>query len=290
MLGEKLRKARAVKNNEFFTRIDDVREMVVRYAPHLIGKSIYCNADDHRYSNFYKYFVDNFDNLQLRSLTATAYSPQGMPGLFAGGGVVARYDGRESTVDTLSGNGDYRSAECMQLLREHDVVITNPPFTGWREYLQTLIENDKKFLIMGGTTPFGNTYPFRMYMQGRVWFADGSPKRNSSMNFMTPEGATKIISACWYTNLGEPSQRNFYEPLTRTYNASEYSHYDDRTDVININRIKDIPTDYYGLMGVPIKYLVQHNNAEFEVVGLLGNQHRYVNGKKLYNRVIIRRR
>ena len=288
MLISKLNKARIIKNNEYYTRMVDVRDMVERYAPHLAGKRIYCNADDYRYSNFYKYLSENYDDLQLRGLTATAYSGS-LPGLFASGGVKARYIDATTVTEPLGGDGDYRSPECLRLLDEHDIVITNPPFSGWAEYLQTLIDSKIHFLIVGALTPLGNPYPFSQYMAGNVWLADGSPSRGSVMYFDAPDGSPRRVPACWYTNIAGRMARSLYEPLTSVYNAGAYPCFDNYPDVINVDSVRDIPVDYTGKMGVPLTYLAQHDPAVFDVVGMLGND-RYLHGKKTFKRVVIQRR
>lgn len=307
----RLNKAKREKNDEFYTLLSDIEKELKHYTKHLYGKKIYCNCDDYETSNFVKYFKDNFKPLGLVSLTATCYIPQGQ-------GKCLRMDENGSEAYLLEGDGDFRSEECIEMLKECDIVITNPPFSLFREYITQLVEYDKKLLIIGNVNAITYKEVFPLIKDNKLWV--GYKFNGKAMRFKVPsdyetngwivekdeEGNTLIGvgGVGWYTNL-EHDKRYKELELTKRYNEDEYPMYDNY-DAINVNRVYDIPMDYYGAIGVPITFIEKYCPSQFEIIGTTDrggdgyledikkehtNHHTpLVNGKGVYKRMIIRRK
>lgn len=240
------------KNDEFYTRYSDIEEEVSHYKKQLEGKTIYCNCDNPLKSNFAKYFQDNFDNLKLSKLIVT-----GLPGIKYVKSSSQEY--YEQMVD----DGDFRSSECIELLKESDVIITNPPFSLFREYLKLLVDSDKKFLVLGNqNAPIYNIIN-KMLVEKKFWFG----YHRGKLVFDSSEGKKTFGNIRWFTNL-EVSHTKFLE-LTCKYSPEAYKKYDNY-DAINVDRVKDIPCDYFGPMGVPITFLDKYNPEQFEILGKTG--------------------
>ena len=289
-----LHRAKKAKNDEFFTQFSDIENELSHYKEHFKGKVVYCNCDDARQSNFVKYFQVNFDQLGLKKLIATGYKKDSR-------GIKLVYDSdhKDANVEELEGNGDFRSKECVKLLDEADIVVTNPPFSIASLYMQQLIKHEKKFLIIGPLhlIKYKDTFPY--FMKGLLWLGVNCVK-----SFTEPGGkTTKIGNVVWYTNL---DVKKHYEKLvlTEKYDNAKYPKYDNY-DAINVDKTVDIPKDYAGVMGVPISYLMHHNPEQFEIVGTTENglcdkalwinpeeKHNepFIDGKKKYTRILIRRK
>ncbi len=257
-----LLEAKKTKNDEFYTQLSDIEAELPYYSSQLKGKSILCNCDDPEQSNFWRYFYENFDNLELKSLTATHYSPGG-----SAFKLEIKRDGegkRLPQIKTiLSGTGDFRSQECIELLIACDVVITNPPFSLFREYLLQLMEYGKSFLIIGNQNMLVSRVVFPFVMDDRLWIGYNKPKQ-----FLTPDGGVRSFgNIIWYTNI-DIKKRHEPIPMPGRYQekTSKYPTYDNY-DGINIDRLTDIPEDFYGVMGVPITYLDKHCPEQFRIVG-----------------------
>lgn len=273
--------AKSAKYDEFFTRFEDIEEEVEHYTDSLRGKIIYCNCDDPCVSKFWSYFCLNFDRLCLKKVVSTHIDTSNETYILshAGGGDIKTY---------LKGNGDFRSDECQQLLDECDIVVTNPPFSLFREYVSCLMNHDKKFLIVGNMNAVSYKEFFSLIKSNRVWF--GYKSCSKDMYFNVPDdyrdylvanksegSAYKVIdgtvmarlaSSCWFTNLDQKKRHN---PLilTKSYYESPvlYQKYDNY-DAINVNKVKDIPRDYYGAMGVPVSFLEWYCPDQFEILGV----------------------
>ena len=262
-----LRSAKRAKNDEFYTRLEDVEDEVQHYPNAFREKVVYLNSDDER-SAFWEYFSQHFTVLGLNELVATKY-PEGL--LFrlktAGGAVE---------VVELEGDGDFRSPECVSVLEQADVVVTNPPFSLFREYVAQLMEYGKKFLVIGNMNAITYKEIWPLIQAGDLWLGT---KSNMALelavpeDYFAPEGAptdhrgrrlVKVPGINWFTNL-DHAKRHSDLPLAKNYTPEEYPRYDNY-DAIEVSKVKDIPTDYDGVMGVPITFLGKWNPDQFEIL------------------------
>lgn len=315
-----LQEAKGAKKDEFYTQLSDIEYELRHYKDQFNGKTIYCNCDDPRKSNFFHYFSYNFEKLNLKKLITTCYKSQDRD-LFSQynseQAIFLEYSGdknenkvpdlSEINVQYLKGDGDFRSSESIKLLKRADIVVTNPPFSLFRDYVSQLIEYEKKFLIIGNQNAITYKTIFPLIKEGKIWLGHGF-KRNmahfasnytdSAADNDHKDGMIRVPGVLWYTNL-EVSKRHEDLILFKKYSPEEFPHYDD-FDAINISKSKDIPMDYKGLMGVPITFLTKHNPDQFEIVGSLGSYADtdayslapkiHLKGKKMYARIAIRNR
>ena len=308
--------AKRAKNDEFYTQLTDIEKELRHYRKHFKDKTVLCNCDDPFESNFFKYFVLNFNRLGLKKLITTCYEGSAVAEYrngkakpykavvttvhdTTGDGGIDMEDVRnlfelgENELVELEGDGDFRSDECLALLDEADIVVTNPPFSLFREYVATLIEHKKKFIIIGNKNAITYKEFFPLLKNDDVWLGCESP-----CEFSTPEGMTKKVNGLtrWFTNL-DIKKRHEEMILVKRYSPEEYPHYDNY-DAINVNKVINIPCDYAGVMGVPITFLDKYNPEQFEIIGhehdLNGNGGKeslsqfMVNGKGVYKRILIR--
>ena len=280
---DNLHKAKDAKNDEFYTRIEDVAEELRHYKKHFVGKVVFCNCDDPTWSAFWRYFHLNFAELGLKKLISTHYDRTGPT-------YKMEYDGGDDNdvevgVKTpLEGNGDFRNAECIKLLDECDIVITNPPFSLARAYVQCLREHNKQFVIIGDLNWITYKEIFPMLKDNEVWLGYSSVKE-----FTQPDGTIKKFgNKLWYTNLDIQKrheklilwQRYYDEDGNPLPDAEErYPHYDNYA-AINVDKVADIPVDYMGVMGVPITFMDKYNPEQFEIVGLLNSSSESLAGIK----------
>ena len=304
-----LNKAKKAKNDEFYTKLSDIENELSHYKDHFRDKIIYCNCDDPYRSNFVQYFALNFKFLGLKQLIATCYkhpdiddsqfekvAEQPIKWVYNGEQIEGQNypDLSKAIVTNLEGDGDFRSEDCLAILNECDMVVTNPPFSLFRDYIDVIMESKKEFLIIGslGAICFKNTFPY--ILDGKMWL--GYNKHGSGMEFITDNLDTKKVPVYWYTNL-EHNKRNEELILFKKYNTEEYIKYDEY-DAIEVSRVKEIPVNYTGKMGVPITFLNKYNPKQFEILGLC----RYIednpnpgirfsiSGKQKYARIVIRNR
>ena len=300
MAKDNLEKAKRAKNDEFYTLYSDVAKELAHYQQHFNGKIVYCNCDVPTWSAFWKYFHLNFEVLGLKKLISTHYDKDKptYKMVYEGG------DDNDIEVGVktpLQGNGDFRNQECIELLNESDIVVTNPPFSLFREYVAQLMEYGKKFIIIGNKNSVTYKEFFPLLKDNKVWLGYNSPAE-----FNTPEGVTKKINGLsrWFTNL---DIKKCHEKLVlwKTYMPEEYPKYDNY-EAINVNKVADIPIDYDGVMGVPITFMDKYNPKEFEIIGMAEdngrgysgeesrwdgkNPHCVVNGKNMFKRIFIRRK
>ena len=260
-----LHTARTAKNDEFYTQLTDIEKECKHYRDFFRGKVVYCNCDDARESNFFKYFTLYFETLGLKKLITTGFKADGH-------GVILTYDGdkngnhivddEEIVVTEMQGNGDFRSEECIEILKEADVVVTNPPFSLFREYIAQLMEYNKKFLIIGNQNAISYKEIFPLIKENKIWIGV-SPR---SMEFVLPNGEKGQVNACWFTNI-DHSKRHETLDLYKKYSAEEYPKYDNY-DAIECGKVADIPMDYDGVIGVPITFLDKYCPEQFEIIGL----------------------
>lgn len=289
-----LRQARKSKSDEFYTQLSDIENELKHYRDHFQGKVVFCNCDDPRVSNFFHYFSYNFEKLGLKKLITTCYKSQNME-LFSRHdteeAIFLEYEGdknknkvpdpEEIGIKSLDGDGDFRSAECIELLEQADIVVTNPPFSLFREHVGQLVEYNKKFLVVGTWNAITYKDIFSLIQQDKLWIGINS-NRNFSGFIVPPhyplhgtearvdERGNRIVSSnntCWFTNL-ENSKRFEELPLYRTYNPEDFPKYDNY-DAIEVSRTNDIPVDYDGLMAVPITFLNKYNPDQFEILGIM---------------------
>lgn len=262
-----LHTAKKMKNDEFYTQLTDIENELKHYKEHFRGKVVYCNCDDPIESNFFKYFSLNFEHLGLKKLISTGYKENGK-------GVVYVYEGdkngnrmpdlEEIEVKELQGNGDFRSAECIEFLKESDIVVTNPPFSLFRDYVATLVEYGKQFLIIGNKNAITYKETFSFIKDNKLWLGISTPN-----TFKTPNGEiTKSLTGLcrWFTNLVH-KKRNYPLDLYMKYSNEYYKKYDN-FDAIEVSKTCEIPMDYEGVMGVPITFLDKYNPKQFEIIDL----------------------
>lgn len=263
---DKLKEAKRNKNDEFYTQLSDIENELKHYRNHFKGKVVFCNCDDPEWSEFFNYFWKNFSKLGLKKLITTHYSlniEEDPSYQLRCVEYVLGDDGLPVPHKiALKGNGDFRSEECIELLKESDIVCTNPPFSLFREYVAQLIEYGKKFLIIGNFNAITYKEIFKLIESNQLWLGV-SPR---SMNFKLPTGEMKSVNAAWFTNLSHKN-RNEKMTLWKTYESQEYQKFENY-DAINIDKVNEIPVDFDGCMGVPITFLSKYNPQQFEIVAL----------------------
>lgn len=274
-LNRSLHAAKTTKQDEYYTQLSDIEKELRHYTKHFKGKTVLCNCDDPRISNFFHYFSHNFEKLKLKRLITTCYKNQNAD-LFsthkAESGVYLEYlgdkdgsrvpDPAEIGVHPFKNDGDFRSEECIALLKQADIVVTNPPFSLFREYVQQLIEHGKKFLIIGSVNARHYQEIFKLIKDNRLWLG-----YNCTRYFNKPDGSVfETARTFWYTNL-DIAKRHEHLPLYKKYSAAEYPRYDN-LDAIDVSKTNEIPFDYDGLMGVPDGLLDNYNPDQFELIGI----------------------
>lgn len=258
MAGKKaLTAAKKAKNDEFYTQISDIEKELKHYKKHFENKIVFCNCDDPEWSNFWKYFSMNFDHLHLKKLIATHYEEKKQSYKLE---MFRDEAGVHTEIKTLEQNGDFRSPESIELLKESDIVVTNPPFSLFREYVAQLMEYKKKFIIIGNKNAITYKEFFPLIKENKVWIG-----YNNVKEFKKPDGTIqKFGNIGWYTNL-DISKIHEGVTLYKKYNATDYPKYDNY-DAINIDKVNEIPEDYDGAMGVPITFLDKYNPEQFEII------------------------
>lgn len=261
MANANLHKAKDAKNDEFYTQLTDVAKELMHYKSHFKGKVVFCNCDDPTWSAFWKYFHLNFAELGLKKLISTHYDREEVTYKmeYTGG----NDNDTEFGVKTpLEGNGDFRNKECIDLMDESDIVVTNPPFSLFREYVAVLMEYQKKFIIIGNKNAITYKEFFPLLKNNAVWIGCTNAKE-----FLQPDGSIKKFGNIgWFTNL-DINKRHEKLILWKNYTPEEYPKYDNY-DAINVNKVSEIPCDYDGVMGVPITFLDKYNPEQFEIVGM----------------------
>lgn len=313
-----LNKAKEDKFDEFYTRLEDIEAEMRHYKEHFHGKVVFCNCDDPFESNFFKYFAMNFNHLELKKLIATCYASSPVVGkelsLFDIEGIGENLEdakhpykieisevkdedrdgavgladveyllkNRENTLTLLSGDGDFRSPECVELLKEADIVATNPPFSLFKEYIAQLVEYEKKFIIIGSKNAIAYKEIFPLIKGNKVWLGNGFPNGNAFFRIpaeyarewadgvYNPEtGLVKFRNVSWFTNL-DFEKRHERLTLYKRYSPEEYPRYDNY-DAIEVSKVSEIPYNYAGTMGVPVTFLDKYSPEQFEILGMCEN-------------------
>jgi len=316
--------AKKNKEDEFYTQLKDIDDELKHYKRHFKGKVVYCNCDDPRVSRFFEYFTENFEILGLRKLITTCYRNQSPTEFSKNADETAVYleyegdknknkivDDEEVEVLPLKGDGDFRSEECILMLKKADIVVTNPPFSLFREYVSQLMEYKKKFLIIGNMNAISYKDMFPFIMNNRMWLGNnlGSmefkvpshypPRKSRYWQDETGQKWRSMGNTCWFTNL-EHTKRNELLPIYKEYTKEDYPTYDN-CDAIEVSKTKNIPKYTKkmggGAMGGPVSFLDKWNPEQFEILGMDDHTLVYpawrgrgpdLNGKPIYRRIIIR--
>lgn len=306
-----LHTAKATKNDEFYTQLEDIENELKYYKDYFKGKVVYCNCDgflNKEKSNFFMYFSLNYEFLGLKGLICTKYNPNGKGKKYEYYGDLNgnNYpDEEEVFTSELEGDGDFRSEECIELLKKCDIVCTNPPFSLFRQYVAQLFEYNKDFLIIGNVNAISYKEVFPLIKENKMWL--GVSSFNKGMYFGVPDDYTyadtykfdrerngkkvmRVSSICWFTNL-DHKKRHEEILLYKKYNAEEYPEYDNY-NAIEVSKTKDIPIDYDGVMGVPITFLDKYCPTQFKIIKFRkgdDDKDLSVNGKCPYFRILIKR-
>ena len=354
------------KKDEFYTQLSDIESELKHYRKHFMGKTVFCNCDDPYESNFFKYFAMNFNYLGLKKLVATCY--KGSPIIYTqlnwfgeeetisyiqdekrpykieiseivdsnGDGAIDLTDveyllrNKKNSLSLLEGDGDFRSPECVELLKQADIVVTNPPFSLFREFVAQLVEYDKSFIIIGNQNAITYKEIFPLIKDNKIWLGNGfkgnvgffkSPYEDVAVSSQHKDGFIRVSGVMWFTNL-DIRKRHEKMELYKRYTPEEYPKYENY-DAIEVSKTAEIPEDYYDIMGVPITFLDKYNPEQFEILGMCENLDLYglktrvytsqeckdryfelfgkkgtydlnasgvLYGKKVYQRILIRRR
>ena len=302
MANVSLSNAKRAKNDEFYTQLSDIENELKHYKSHFAGKVVYCNCDDARKSNFFRFFQKKFNDYGLKKLITTSYNENGHGSVLVYEGDTngnGKLDDTEIKVSELKGNGDFRSEECIELLKEADIVVTNPPFSLFREYIATLVQYNKKFLVIGNQNAITYKEIFPLIKENKLWTGNNMvktfrvPQVTNKNCEVLPNGdiIAKFGSICWFTNL-DIKKRHEEIILYKKYNEEEFPKYDNY-DAIEVSKVCEIPKDYDGIMGVPITFLYRYNPSQFEIVKFRkgdDDKDLCVNGKCPYFRILIRKK
>ncbi len=333
-----LQSAKNTKDDEFYTTYETVENEIAHYVRHFAGKTVLCNCDDPFESNFCKYFLKNFNTLNLQRLICTSYCASAIAGtqlsLFddtrqnmqedvgyvldvtkfsdVAGEIsdneISQFLHTANVIRKLDGNGDFRSPECIEYLKACDIVVTNPPFSLFKEIVTEIMRYRKKFLIIGNQNAITYKEIFPLIQNNEVWtgykfgemkFRVPERSRPRKYRYWVDESGQKwrsLGNAMWLTNL-DNGRRHEFIAMTKTYNPEDYPKYDNY-DAVNVRTIRDIPYDYYGVMGVPITFINKYNSEQFEIVGEAnhGSDNEFdlfkptIEGKEIFKRILIRRR
>lgn len=346
-----LDKAKINKADEFYTQLSDIEAEMRHYREHFRGKVVFCNCDDPFESNFFRYFALNFNFLGLKKLIATSYagspvafkqlhlyevdgiklkntnskqpykieisevSDENADGAVDLSDVMSLLKNRKNTLTLLNGNGDFRSEESIALLKQADIVATNPPFSLFREFVAQLMEFEKKFIIIGSKNAITYKEIFKIIRENKIWLGNGFSNGNAFFKipshysrdwasgvYNPNTGLVKFRNVGWFTNL-DIKKRHEFLTLFKHFSLNEFTQYDNY-EAINVNKVTDIPCDYEGVMGVPITFLDRYNPDQFEIVGLIagnikglagipsktGKDGPYINGKLKYGRILVKRK
>jgi len=307
MMKERLQQAKKNKKDEFYTQLTDIEKELGHYKEHFKNKIIFCNCDDPKESNFFKYFALNFKHLGLRKLITTHYTNRRGNSykleIIEDINNDGRIDLNDAVKTPLQGDGDFRSDECIEILKEADIIVTNPPFSLFREYVGQLIDFEKSFIIVGHQNALSYKEIFKLIKENKLWLGYGF--KGGAGHFINKyyedyatagnhkDGMIRVSGVNWFTNL-DIKKRHEDLILYKQYTPEEYPKYDN-FDAINVDKTKEIPMDYDGYMGVPITFMDKYNPEQFEIIGQMATTkvdefnfgYPYINGTKKYARILI---
>lgn len=274
-INSNLHKARILDNDEFYTRMIDIQNELDCHKESFNNKVVYCNCDSHKQSNFVKYFISNFKELNLKKLISTSFSPNKQSVLFT-------YDGNSEIETDMNGNGDFRSKECIDLLEQSDIVVTNPPFSLFNDFIKLMINKRKQFIVIGPKNAISYKEIFPYIRDNKLWVGYTPISKNlyfdipedmklgyepTNSHYTVIDGDIKGRAASmWYTNM-PVSRRNKPLDLVCTYSKELYPTYDNY-DAIEVGKVKEIPNDYYGVIGVPITFIDKYCPSQFEILDM----------------------
>lgn len=297
MANKQLRDAKKAKKDEFYTQRQDIENELSHYIEHFKGKTVYCNCDDPEYSEFWKFFVRNFRPFGLKRLICTHYETDAKNYAYR----IEINEGDAISLDMvpkripIQSNGDFRSQACIELLEQTDIVVTNPPFSLFREYVAQLMEYEKDFIILGSINAVTYKEVFPLLKDGKIW---AGYSFNKTMEFIMPntyelkgkgyvdDKGNKhgfVPGMAWYTNLDILKRHADLDLRGNYYSPELYPKYDNY-DAIEVSKTGDIPCDYDGVMGVPVTFLDKHNPEQFEILGITDRDNKYGLTSKIYTK------
>ena len=282
--------------DEFFTEYCVIEKELINYTDYFSGKTIYCNCDNYKTSNFYRFFANNFDKLGLKKIICTWYSQPY-------GGICEFYDGKNH-ISGLDFNGDFRNDKINEIINECDVIVTHPPFSLFRDFIKLVMEKSKDFIVLGNLNAVKYKAIFPYIKDNKIFlgksihagdvefivpdeFFDKEKTKNYKIDEKTGDKLVKVPSIRWYTNIKYDGVNSYNLKLTKKFDENTYTVYDDNSHIINCDRVLDIPADYDGEIGVPVNYIDKHNDKMFEIVGLLRSP--IISDKRLYDRIVLKR-
>jgi hypothetical protein len=282
--------------DEFFTEYCVIEKELINYTQYFSGKTIYCNCDNYKTSNFYRYFYNNFDNFGLKKLICTWYSTPY-------GGICEYYDNKEY-IKKFDFDGDFRSSRLNDIIEESDIIVTNPPFSLFRDFIKLVMEKSKDFIVLGNLNAAKYKVVFPYIKDNKVFigksihagdvefivpdeFFNKDKTKNYKIDEKTGEKLVRVPSIRWYTNIRYDGVNEYDLKLTKKFSENEYFVYDDYHHIINCDKVLDIPMDYDGEIGVPVNYIDKHNDKMFEIIGLLRGP--IISDRKLYDRIVLKR-
>lgn len=299
---DNLRRAQQAPNDEFYTRYSDIEKEVRHYHHFLQGKTVYCNCDNPLESQFVRYFIKHFNQLGFKRLVATHYTQNDVAYKLDINHVPhVNFDGDDALLGFIQNevelfhSCDFQSEFAHTILKKVDVVVTNPPFSLFREMIDLLEKHNKSFLLLGSQNAVAYKDIFKLIQNGKLWLG----KNFKAMTFDLPNHQTKTLgNVCWFTNIPHVKENEAWIHLTESYwnNQERYPHYDDY-NAIEVSRVKDIPYDWLGKMGVPITFIHHYNPKQFKIIGLdrfvqdnpFPNKRFSINGREVYARIVIQR-
>ena len=291
----KLNNARKSKMDEFFTEYQTIEKELINYIPFFENKVIYCNCDNYKTSSFFRFFVDNFEKFKIKKLICTWIDDKH--------GGICEYYGGETHTNILDFNGDFRSDKLDSILNEADIVVTNPPFSLFRDFINLMNRKNKKFIVLGNLNAikYKDIFPFvqnnELYIGksircGDTEFVvphehfDASKTKNYTIDKISGNKLVKVPSIRWFTNLKFDGYNKSDFVPSKLYDSELYGTYDDNDDIINCDKVADIPCDYYGKIGVPINFIDKYDSSKFEIIGLLRAP--MMNHINKYDRIVLK--
>ena len=291
----KLNNAKKSKMDEFFTEYQTIEKELINYIPFFENKVIYCNCDNYKTSSFFRFFVDNFENFKIKKLICTWMDNEH-------GGICEYYDG-EVHANVLDFNGDFRSNKLDSILNEADIVVTNPPFSLFRDFVNLMNRKNKKFIVLGNLNAIKYKDIFPLVQNNELYIGksircgdtefvvphehfDTSKTKNYTIDKISGNKLVKVPSIRWFTNLKyDGYNRSDFIPF-KSYNSELYGKYDNNDDIINCDKVVDVPCDYYGKIGVPINFIDKYDSSKFEIIGLLRAP--MMNHINKYDRIVLK--
>ncbi len=292
---KKLTNARKSKMDNFFTKYETIEKEIIHYKDFFTNKTVYCNCDDYTQSNFFKFFKNNFNEFKLKKVICSWFNEP------VGG--VCEYDGANIVVKELGFNGDFRDKRLEDLILEADIVVTNPPFSLFRDFIDFMTKYKKQFIVLGNLNAVKYKNIFPLIMENRIFL--GKSIHSHDVEFIVPEEffdkektknfkalngnyLVRVPSIRWYTNLKYTGANEYNLMLTNKYQEEVYPKYDNYQDAINCDKVLEIPFNYKGVMGVPINFIDKYDEKTFEIIGILRSP--IINGRAIYDRILIKKR